>query len=74
MKCPYCGNEMINGFIQSSRGVFFATEEHSAWFLPNTSKGEFFISSNNWTAPTCVASYHCSDCKKVVIDYTKKPE
>ena len=73
MKCPYCGSEMTKGFVQSSRGIFFATEEHGLWLWPNESRGEFFLSSRNFTVPTCVA-YHCKACEKVEIDYTQKPE
>ena len=70
MKCPFCNREMREGMVQSSRGFFFATEPHSVWFWPNTAKGEFFLSSDNWTVPTCVA-YHCKGCKKVVLEYEK---
>lgn len=73
MKCPYCGNEMINGFVQGSRGFFFAVEKHSVWFWPDRSKGEFLLSSNNFTVPTC-AAYHCSNCKKVILDYSIEVE
>lgn len=73
MKCPYCGNEMTDGFVQSGHGIFFTTKKHSDWLWPNRSKGEFFLNSNNWTAPTCVAR-HCSNCKKVIINYAEETD
>lgn len=73
MKCPYCDDEMISGVVQGGRGFFFATEPHSVWMWPNKSKGEVMLSSENWYVPTCTA-YHCPKCKKVVLDYVKKPE
>ena len=72
MNCPYCGNEMTSGVVQSAREIFFTTKSHSMWFKPSGSH-EFSLSTHNWTRPTCVA-YHCRDCKKVVIDYSKEAE
>ena len=72
MKCPYCGIEMTNGFVQSAREIFFTDESHSMWFKP-TGKSEFSLSSHNFTRPTCIA-YHCKACKKVIIDYTQTPD
>lgn len=71
MKCPFCGNEMVSGMVQSSRGFFFATEKHEILYWPNQSKGEFILSSHNWTAPVCAAQ-HCPECKKVILDYTQE--
>lgn len=71
MRCPFCGNEMTSGAVQSGRVFFFATEPHNVWLWPNAAKGDFILSSDNWTIPTCVA-YHCPECKKVVLDYEKE--
>ena len=35
MKCPYCGNEMESGVVQSARTIFFTTKEHKNWFFPD---------------------------------------
>ena len=70
MKCPCCGGNMTRGIVQSARQIFFTTKAHKNWFLPDTATGdEITLSSHNWTSPTC-AAYHCSACKKVVIDYS----
>lgn len=73
MKCPCCGNEMTVGFVQSTRRIRFTTEKNESWFdlcemLQLQPKDEIVLSFDNWTHPTCIA-YHCSDCKKVLIDY-----
>lgn len=69
MKCPTCGQEMEEGFVQSVREIFFAIEPHRFWF--KVKKEEVLLSSHNWTRPTCVA-YLCRNCKKVVINYAEK--
>ena len=69
MKCPTCGQEMEEGFVQSAREIFFAIEPHRFWF--KVKKEEVLLSSHNWTRPTCVA-YLCRNCKKVVINYAVK--
>ena len=68
MKCPCCGKEMIHGVIQSGRQVFFTTEPHKHCFIPEGNE-EVLLTTHNWTRPTCVA-FHCSQCKKVIIDYS----
>lgn len=74
MKCPCCGNEMTKGIVQSARQIFFTTKEHKNWFIPDVEgSDETVLSSHNWTKPTCTA-YHCSDCKKVIIDYSINTE
>lgn len=70
MKCPTCGQEMEEGFVQSAREIFFTIEPHRFWFKVKK-KEEVLLSSHNWTRPTCVA-YLCSNCKKVVINYAEK--
>ena len=32
MKCPTCGQEMEEGFVQSAREIFFTIEPHRFWF------------------------------------------
>lgn len=73
MNCPYCGNEMVKGFVQSSRAFFFAVEPHGILYKPNRKKGEFCLSSHNFTNPIC-AAYHCPACKKVLLDYAEEIE
>lgn len=73
MKCPYCGKEMISGVVQSARQVFFTTKAHKFCFAPDSKRSdEVLLCPDNWIAPISTAAYHCSDCKKVVIDYSEE--
>lgn len=74
MKCPYCGNEMVSGKVQSARQIFFTAKAHKSWLVPDAATHEeIVLSSHNWTTPSCFA-YHCAKCKKVVIDYSVEAE
>ena len=69
-KCPYCGNELKIGFLQSSGLAFFTPKLHRIFIAPNlTNEDEVVLTSKNMTYPQCEA-FLCSDCKKVIIDYT----
>ena len=67
MKCPYCNDEMTEGFVQSARQVFFTTEKHKLSFWAEGN--EQILTQDNWTVPTCTA-FCCTKCKKVIIDYS----
>lgn len=74
MNCPYCGEQMKKGVVQSARQIFFTTKAHKMWFVPDmATKNEVLLSSHNWTSPTCEA-YICTYCQKVVIDYSSDSE
>ena len=72
MNCPYCGNEMSKGWVQSARRVLFTTTKKESGFLFKA-KGDVVLTTNNFIDPSCIA-YHCGTCKKVVIDYEEKAE
>ena len=66
MKCPFCGREMTEGFVQSSSYIFFTQKKHKLFFRPR--ENDITLSTRNYTCPTAKA-WHCSACLKVVIDY-----
>lgn len=72
MNCPYCGNEMTRGWVQSARKVLFTTTKKEGGFFINNKK-DVVLTANNFVNPTCIA-YHCGACKKVVIDYAENAE
>ena len=72
MNCPYCGNEMTRGWVQSARRVLFTTRINESGF-DFKAKGDVVLTVNNFVNPNCIA-YHCGACKKVVIDYAEKAE
>ena len=61
MKCPYCGDEMIRGYLMSSRDITFAVDNLTKVFRIKKSDG----------IPHCEA-YRCSSCKKILIDYANR--
>ena len=69
MKCPYCNEKMTEGYIQSSRKVFFTIEEHTLMIIP--SKNDQLLTKNNWSMPTRKALC-CPACKKVIVDYSEE--
>ena len=41
MKCPYCNNDMIPGYVQNGRRLVWDTEKLDGAYLPFTEKGRF---------------------------------
>lgn len=70
MKCPWCKNEMTEGFVISAREVLF-TQERKGGFFWAKGKDDIKITQFNWTEPSAKA-YHCEHCKKVVVDYAEE--
>ena len=66
MKCPFCEKEMIEGYVQSARKVFFS--ENLADFLGDVYGDEIVLTDHNFWGPRCLA-YNCPDCKKIIIEY-----
>lgn len=66
MKCPYCGEEMIPGFIQCRDGIFWAPRKSLVSALSGFQKGALRLSENS-----SVVAYRCDRCKKILLDYSK---
>jgi predicted RNA-binding Zn-ribbon protein involved in translation (DUF1610 family) len=67
MRCPYCGKEMVEGFIQSQKIVFFTEELYKMHAWPF--EGELILTRRNPLSPAGKA-FHCPDCKIVIVDYS----
>ncbi|MBO4847533.1 MAG: hypothetical protein J5586_00045 [Clostridia bacterium] len=72
MNCPYCGKEMLKGYIQGRDGLFWAEKKSSI-----TALHRFRSSAVRLAEPDegpfvgCAAvAYNCPDCKKVIIGYS----
>ena len=69
MNCPYCGQEMTKGCIQSSHAIHFVPDE-----IPMLYKGEpedrFKVSANGILRAVLngysAESYYCPNCSKVI--------
>ena len=68
MNCPYCGEEMEKGLIESSEPINFLREVR---FLnqPKAGKGEFNLAKPSLGGRAAVQVWLCRDCRKIVIDY-----
>lgn len=68
MKCPYCGEEMVNGFLISSRDITFTNDNPNRSFRVKKRNDLELSKGSGLSLPHCVA-HHCRSCKKIVIDY-----
>lgn len=68
MKCPYCGGEMIKGYVASSRDISFLTDDPNGKILRIKKKGDIELTKGLGEIPNCGA-YCCNSCKKILIDY-----
>ena len=66
MKCPYCGAEMREGWLESGNPILWVTEPDDGLLVPDREKGEFYVSNGFWTGCFAAASY-CDCCKKIVL-------
>ena len=70
MKCPYCGNEMEKGYIQCRDGVTWTPIKQLVAALSFLGKDSVSLTNGASNNSRTVYAYKCSDCKKVVIDYS----
>lgn len=65
MNCPYCGKEMEEGYIGSSRRMWWDTEEQGD-MLSMTDHG-FFLTKFSFSLSN-IKSYHCKDCELLITN------
>ena len=66
MKCPYCGDEMIRGYLMSSRDITFTVDNLTKVFRIKKSD-DLELSKGSEGIP-----HRCSSCKKILIDYANR--
>lgn len=69
MNCPYCSNEMEQGFLQGMRRVSWVKNQHKVSLLPK--QGEVLLENNTFKDFVFPASI-CKKRKKLVVDYSDK--
>ena len=72
MKCPCCNREMELGYIQCRDGVTWTKKKYfwlafSSWQIDSVSLANGAAKNSR-----AVYAYNCSDCKKIVIDYSER--
>ena len=70
MKCPYCEKEMELGYIQCRDGVHWTSKKMFVAALSAFGKNSFPLENGAGINNTAVYAYRCSECKKVIIDYS----
>ncbi len=71
MKCPYCGNEMDKGTIQSPHEIAWVEGEkrlHSTFY--GLYDGAMVLSKRSMLKGSAVIAFLCRECQKVLIDYS----
>ena len=72
MKCPYCSNEMESGYIQCRDGVTWTPKKQPVAALSFLGKGSVSLANGATHNSDIVYAFNCSECKKVIIDYSSK--
>ena len=70
MTCPYCGNEMEKGLIQSRDAIVWTKERHKIPLRRKRSDGAVVLADFAFFSGSAVTAYLCRSCRKVVIDPT----
>ena len=69
MNCPYCNEEMVNGYIQSSNPVYFNKGNKARFFAAGD------LRSRNLTRVSLRAPYiracYCERCQKIILDVSR---
>ena len=67
MNCPDCNNEMQKGYIISSYSLAkWYAEGETPKINPHNSG--IRLSNNSALKKQTIESYHCSECKKIIIN------
>ena len=73
MKCPYCGNEMELGLIQSPHKLSWIKGKEKRTFpVARFHKGSVVLCAlkpKTFASGCAVEAFLCRSCKKVIIDY-----
>lgn len=74
MKCPYCNNEMQQGYVQCRDGLTWTPKKQRVAALSSFGEGAIPIGKHNGLVGNSIAvAYNCEQCKKVIIEYSQAP-
>lgn len=66
MQCPYCGNEMTDGYLGTGPGrIAWLTEEPGVHAYPQ-GEGEFFLTKPSFWKCGSVKAPYCKTCKIIL--------
>ncbi len=70
MKCPYCKNEMQQGYVQCRDGLRWTEKRQPVAALSFLGRGAIPIGMPDGVNPNSTAiAYPCEACKMVIIPY-----
>lgn len=71
MKCPYCGEEMQEGFLFSSKDGALSFAKKVPAVFKSAKKAEGFIQITKMKAAhrSSVKANACENCKQLVVEY-----
>lgn len=71
MKCPFCGEEMTEGYLYSSKDGAFSFSKEVPGVFQNAGKQEGYIKITDLKAGhrIRIKATICEKCKKVIFDY-----
>lgn len=61
-RCPYCGGEMLLGYMQSRDGVYWSMKKKLVPALPGLAKDELYLSDGS----AAVEAYNCPKCRVIL--------
>ena len=65
--CPYCGQALEKGFVQSGQRICWLKEKQSGAHLPSGAAGEFYLrGSGLWQGSAC-PGYYCPRCGLILL-------
>ncbi len=67
MKCPYCNEEMIHGYLNCSMAIW-SERKHRVSLLPDSKEKYALHLGYPVFSPHHVESHCCPNCKKLIID------
>ena len=70
MKCPYCGLETIEGYVQSREPIYFNRGNKARFFAAGDLKSKS-LTRLSIRAPY-VKGYMCEKCQKIIVDIGRR--
>ncbi len=75
MKCPYCNEEMDQGFIQCRDELSWSPKKRAVAALPAVSSKSIDLATEfGALSGRAALAHNCTTCKKIIIDYQGRPE
>ena len=69
-KCPYCGRELLSGYLQSARQIIWSQEEKSISFRADED-GDLVVSHGIWEGSFADCRY-CADCGIFLLERPRR--